>query len=365
MAAFKNYYAILELEAFAGPYAVKTAYRRLARQYHPDLNADKPDCEEKFKAINEAYDTLGRAEKRAIYDISLKAIQDSAQKKGAQASKENQTTTKKDAKSTPKPTENKAGEPPQAPPPPPAKKQTGTNSAGFFESFLKIKAPRQEDIRISDIPLANPLGIRGEDITVKTLLTPQEANDGTVKAVNIQHNELCKRCSSTGKVNGSHCSACHGEKILSRAKKLDVRIPPGVSAGSRIRVAREGGRGSQGGDHGDLFLQIEILPAPPASEPDPTLRVDGNDVYYQLAISVTDAALGATIEIPTLHGGMRMTIPPGTQPGKIFRLREQGVQSPQGAGDQLVTIQVQVPEHLSPQEKKLYEELAKLRSKSL
>jgi DnaJ-class molecular chaperone len=195
---------------------------------------------------------------------------------------------------------------------------------------------------------------RGEDVIVQTAISPVEAEQGVVKTVNVQHNELCRRCSGTGKVNGTPCTGCNGEKILVRLKKIDVRIPAGVKQGSRVRVDREGGRGQGGAENGDLFLQIEIAY-------DPSLRIEGLDVYGEMPISVTDAVLGGEIEVPTLMGPVKMSVPPSTASGKTFRLKERGAQNGQNIGDHYVTVKIVPPVNLSAREKELYEELARLR----
>jgi DnaJ-class molecular chaperone len=149
---------------------------------------------------------------------------------------------------------------------------------------------------------------------------------------------------------------CHGEKTVSRLKKIDVRIPPGVKNGSKVRVAKEGGRGIGSGDPGDLFLNIQI-------ESGPDLRVEGLNVYGEQGISILEAVLGGDIEVDTLHGKMTVTVPPLTSSGKTFRLRLQGVKSGVTQGDHFVTVMIQAPTKLSTEEKKLYQELLKLSKK--
>jgi DnaJ-class molecular chaperone len=362
MATFKNYYQVLGVETFADADTVKSAFRKLARQFHPDLNGNNKIAEERFKDINEAYEILSNPDKRAMHDATLKVVQ----KPSAKA---------KPAASPP---------PPKAKTPPPAdsnkpeqpgggKDKASASSATasanntpigeFFESFLKKgfsepgpKSPSEEGVfRNGSAPKNTGEKFkRGEDVVVKTAITHQEASDGVVKTVNVQHNEICRRCSGTGKVNGSVCNACAGEKVSSRLKKIDVRIPAGVKNGSRVRVAKEGGRGAGGAENGDLFLQIEIAY-------DPSLRIEGLDVYGEVALSVTDAVLGVEIDVSTLSGNVKMTIPSATQTGTVFRLKERGVQNGMAKGDHYVTVTVVMPENLSARERELYQELARLR----
>jgi molecular chaperone DnaJ len=369
MGNFKNYYQILGLESFADADAVKAAFRKLARQHHPDLNAGNTQAEERFKAINEAYEVLSDPSKRAMHDASLQAMQGGPTAGKAAYKKQAEQQQAKSKATQPQSTEKKAKTDQPADPKPSAngeKQAKGSTSSinDLFESFLKkgfqeatgkpdgeegIFKTRKESSKNQEKPK------RGEDVVVKTAITVPEATDGVVKTVNVQHNEICKRCSGTGKVNGSVCLSCHGEKILIRLKKIEVRIPAGVKNGSKVRVAKEGGRGQGGAESGDLFLQIEI-------SYDPGLRIEGIDVYGDVPISVTDAVLGSEIEVSTLNGPVKMTVPAGTQTGKVFRLKERGVQSGLTKGDHFVTVVVVVPENLSAREKELYQELARLRS---
>jgi molecular chaperone DnaJ len=258
MPIFKNYYQILGVDAFAEPDAVKAAFRKLARRYHPDLNAGNAQAEEKFKEINEAYEVLSNAEKRALHDMTLKAMNGLGAAK-VNTKKYTEAAASKGKANTPAPESKK---PKEAPPPAESKKQSPGNEEGkqnkststpineLFETFLKkgfsdqnAKADGDEGIfrkkkeADKNPPPSQEKPKRGEDVVVKTAITPQEATDGVVKTVNVQHNEICRRCSGTGKVNGSACSACNGDKILVRHKKIDVRIPSGVKNGSRVRVA--------------------------------------------------------------------------------------------------------------------------------
>jgi molecular chaperone DnaJ len=399
-AVFKNYYQILGVEQSADADAIKAAFRQLARKFHPDLNNGNQQFEEKFKEINEAYEILGNPEKRAMHDTMLKAMQGlgmrkSAHKAGphaktkgqpqAQAPSQSKTASaqsayqnEKDAAAKAKAEQVKASESASSSSQVDeakgkSKSSEGNVGGGLFESFLKKnfsdggnkntdknadKNPEEEGIfrkkKAENRGAAQEPPRRGEDVVVKTSISTMEATEGVVKTVNVQHNEICRRCAGTGKLNGSTCQACNGEKILVRLKKIDVRIPAGVKNGSRVRVAKEGGRGSGGLENGDLFLQIEIVY-------DSSLRIEGMDVHGEAALSFTDAVLGGEIEVPTLNGLVKVTIPPGTQTGRVFRLKERGVQSGQSKGDHYVTIVVITPENLTTREKELYTELARLR----
>jgi molecular chaperone DnaJ len=349
----KNYYKILELELFADEAAVKAAFKKLVRKYHPDVDRTNPALEEKFKLINEAHEMLSNAEKRAFYDESLKLAL------GLEKDKKQQSRAKL------KPSASKTAQQTATGPKATAKSETVPPLNEFFESFLKKGFGTNDDGKGesffhnsqkqsgSGSSGRKTTSKRGQDVTVEAAITPLEAEEGVVKTVNVQHNEICRRCAGTGKVNGTPCTGCNGDKILQRHKKIDVRIPKGVKNGSKVRVAGEGGRGTEGGEHGDLFLLIRI-------DIDPGLRIEGLDVYSEVPIGITDAVLGATLDIPTVGGKVKMTVPPLTSSGKVFRLKEQGVQNGASRGDHFVTVRIVAPDNLNKRELELYNELARL-----
>lgn len=354
----KNYYKILEIDAFADEAAIRSAFRKLVRRYHPDVDRNNNTLEEKFKLINEAYDTLGNPEKKAFYDESLKiALGLNADKKKQTAnSGQNQTGTKSSGDTRTKANPKPAGKTQGKTEPPPLNE--------FFETFLKKgfnfggDGPDDSSSFTGNSqrqggPKGSPK--RGQDVTVEAAITPAEADEGVVKTVNVQHNEVCRRCAGTGKVSGSVCTACNGDNMLKRHKKIDVRIPRGVKNGSKVRVGGEGGRGLDGGEPGDLFLLIKIAI-------DPGLKIEGLDVYSEVPISITDAVLGTTLDVATINGKVKMTVPPLTSSGKVFRLKEQGVQNGSNRGDQFVTVKIMAPENLSKRELELYNELARLQN---
>jgi DnaJ-class molecular chaperone len=418
MSGFKNFYPILGLPDFSDANAVKAAYRRLAREHHPDLNRDNPQAEETLKNLNAAYETLSDPIKRALHDRQLQLQSSTSsfdpKKPGSRSATE---AAKKTPPKGQSPEHGSQKDSPPQPehrvdvssasgiPKPPEKGKKAAEPAGnsFSEllddwlgkgknsaaqqgkrSTAGSTEPKGEPSASSSEPApdssvfesdairgmggarpwesssgttqqaAKEKPRRGEDVHVKTLISTTEAVQGVVKTVHVQHLETCRRCSGTGRVNGTACSACYGEKSHTRMRKMDVRIPAGVKTGSRVRVAKEGGRGVAGGDAGDLFLQIEI-------SADPSLRIEGLDVHGELSIPLTDAVLGASIEVTTVSGAVSMSIPPGTQSGRIFRLKELGVKHGLSTGDHFVTITVQIPENLSARERDLYQELARLR----
>jgi molecular chaperone DnaJ len=394
MGAFKNYYRVLDVQDFADPEAIKAAYRQLARKFHPDLNGGNAEAEERFKEINEAYDILGNPDKRLPYDNTLRLVlnkpnasppkgvppqykeaakhKSKPQGKASSSTKEGPSSTssindlfesfKRGFQPNDKPSSSSGGtstgqqqarQEKSPPPPPPPKASPNSQGQNPHQQARQNPPPKPKPAPQDHRTANNEKPKRGEDVTVEALITPTEAESGVVKTVNVQHSELCKKCAGTGRLNGLLCSTCQGEKVLVRLKKLDVRIPGGVKQGSKVRIAREGGRGVNGGEPGDLFLQIKI-------SLDSALKIEGLNVYCDVIISVTDAVLGVDLDVPTLSGKVKMAIPPLTSSGKVFRLKEQGVKNGNSRGDQFVTVQIQAPSKVSPREKELYLELSRL-----
>jgi DnaJ-class molecular chaperone len=330
---FVNHYQTLELPNFAEVSEVKAAYRKLARRFHPDLHGGDATLEERFKAINDAYDALGDADKKRFFDLLLRRHLSPYRTDGTTDS------------GKPRPGST-WGVPPQDTAPHPAYDESAASSK-------PENAGSKHGVE-ADTTAKHYKG-KGEDITVETWITEAEATVGVVKAISVQHRDRCRRCAGSGRINGLPCAPCHGEGKLTRVKKLDIRIPPGVKTGSRVRVKNEGSRSTQagGGESGDLYLLIRVI----ASH---TFDIDGLDVSSELPVSILDAVLGCETEVATLHGPVRMTIPPLTSSGRVFRLREQGVHAQGQKGDHFVTVQLQVPTRLSTEEKRLYETLAQL-----
>ena len=181
--------------------------------------------------------------------------------------------------------------------------------------------------------------------------------DGGKKAVSLQIEDLCPRCHGTGTEGGHLCPQCHGTGHVILNKKFEVTIPRGISEGQRIRLAGQGGAGANGGPNGDLYLIVRL-------EEDPTYKRKGDDLYVDLPVSIYDLLLGGQVNVPTLSGQVAMTIPAGTQNNRLLRLAGRGLPQVKGkgSGDQYVRLIGQLPQNLSDKEKKLFTELAALRS---
>jgi molecular chaperone DnaJ len=344
----RDYYETLGIPRNASVDDVKTAFRKLARQYHPDVSKE-PDAEEKFKEINEAYGVLSDPEKRARYDQYGRAGLG-----------------------------DMGGMPDFA----------TMDFADIFEQFFgfgmggggaRSRRPR-----------------RGLDLQTQVNLTFEEAVFGVEKTVEVTRNETCgtcrgsgaepgtspqrcgtcggrgevrqvrqtifgsmmqsaacPACNGRGEVIATPCHTCRGQGLERKAVKKVVPIPAGVDSGTQIRLAGEGEPGTYGGPQGSLYLVISV-------QPHKFFKRRENDIILNLDINVAQAVLGATVEVPTVDGSEKLHIPVGTQPGKVFTLKARGVPyvRKSGRGNQLIIINVDIPSKLTKEQRALFEQLA-------
>ena len=340
-----EYYDRLGVSKDASQDEIKRAYRKLSKKYHPDINKE-PGAEEKYKEILEAYETLSDAQKRAAYD---QYGPDGANGFGGQGSF--------------------------------GGFDGGAGFGGFediFSSFFGGGATR------------NPNAPRqGDDLQYRVNLSFEEAVFGAEKEIHYNREVTCKTCSGSGAKPGTSpvtCGRCHGHGVINvdtqtplgmmrrqvtcdvchgtgqeikdpcqtcrgtgrekQSHTVSVKIPAGVETGQQIRLAGQGEAGFNGGPYGDLFVVINVNPS------DKFTR-DGSTIYYTLNISFVQAALGDTVEVPTVHGNVEMVIPAGTQTGKTFRLKGKGAPRLRGGsqGDQLVTVKIVTPTKLNNAQK--------------
>ncbi|MFH1775214.1 MAG: molecular chaperone DnaJ [Chloroflexota bacterium] len=347
MAAKRDYYQVLGVDSNATDEEIKKAFRKLAQKYHPDHNRGD-GAEDKFKEINEAYEALSDADRRASYDRFGHGGGDGIFGQGFE----------------------------------------GFGFSGFgsiFDSFFggTTTAARQAPQR-------------GNDLQCRVGLTLEEAAFGCEKEINISRTENCSRCHGTGFEPGSDpgrcpncdgtgeirrvqqtifgrfanvatCPNCHGEgRIIiqpcsqcrgrgreKRKRTILVRVPAGVDNGSRIRLSNEGEAGTRGGPPGGLYVTLSV-------SSHPLFRREGDHIIYELAVNFAQAALGAEVEVPTLEEKAKLNIPAGSQTGEVFRLKGKGVPHLRGhgRGDQLVPLFVTTPRKLTKQQRRLFEELA-------
>ena len=337
---YKDYYEVLGVPKNAPEKDIKSAYRKLARKWHPDANpTNAKQAEERFKEISEAYEVVGDAEKRKKYDaLGRNWDQAQAQAEAQRRYREQQNAQAGSYRSTGDPFGGAgfSGGPGGA-----------SGFSDFFDSFFSGGAsPGRRGATFAQ---------RGADLDASLEVSLAEAFAGGSKSVSLQIEDACPRCGGTGVQNNSICPQCHGTGRTIAAKKFEVTIPKGVRDGQRIRLTGQGGRGSGGGKNGDLFLDVHV-------KPDATYERKGDDLYVDLPVSVYDLVLGASVRVPTMTGDVTVTIPPETQNNKLLRLGGKGMPKVRGggAGDQYVRLIGMLPTHLSARERELYTELATL-----
>lgn len=344
---YKDYYKILGVSKSANAEDVKKAYRRLARKYHPDVNPGDKSAETRFKEINEAYEVLSDPEKRRKYDTLGPNWQDqfgfgTPQRPGAGA------RTRTGASGT---SGGGFGYDYADP----------TGFSDFFETLfggLRTARTGTSSRRTTTTATATP--IQGENIEQPVEISLREAFSGTTRTFTLEVTEPCTSCKGTGFVGARTCATCGGAGATSRTRRLEVKIPAGVDTGARVRVAGAGQPGTNGGAVGDLYLLVNV-------KPDPVFERKGDDLYTDVAVPLTVAVLGGEIRVPTLEDKrLVLTVPPETQNGQLFRLAGKGMPrlSGEGRGNLFARVQVELPRQLTPQEKQLFEELARLRAAS-
>jgi molecular chaperone DnaJ len=351
--AQRDYYEVLEVPKNASSDDLKSAFRRLARQYHPDVN-NAPDAEERFKEINEAYAVLSDPERRAAYDRF-----------------------------------GHAGV--RGPSGAPDFNVDFSDFADIFGDLFGFGGFGRSSRRARNAPR------RGADLQYRIELSFEDAVFGVEREIEITRDEACPTCSGSGAEPGTSpvrcstcngagevrqarqtilgsmvqvstcptcngagetiatpCHTCQGRGLERRTRKKIVSIPAGVDTGTQIRLAGEGQPGINGGPNGNLYIAIQV-------KSHKYFRRRENDVLLDLDINVAQAALGGEVDIPTVDGPAKLKIPAGTQPGKVLRLRGKGVPHLRGngRGDQLVIVNVEIPARLSNDQRKLFEQLAK------
>lgn len=348
----KDYYEILGVPRNTPEAEIKKAYRQLALQYHPDRNPGNKEAEEMFKEASEAYEVLRDPEKRDLYD---RYGHEGIRRMGFSGF-------------------------------------TGfedifTSFGDIFEDFFGFGTGRRRS--------AGPR--KGADFRYDLTISFMDAAQGKEKEIEIERPESCSACKATGIQAGTKketCAACHGSGQIThsqgfftlrttcsrcrgqgffiahpcsncrgtgrvkKSKKIHVKIPAGVDTGSRLKISGEGGEGERGGRPGDLYVVLH-------AEPHSFFERHGDDIICQIPISFTQAALGAEIEVPSLNGFKKLTIPPGTQSSQVITLRGQGIPHLDGfgRGDQHIQVVVKVPTKLNRRQKELLKEFASLEGK--
>lgn len=328
----KDYYKILHISENSTQEEIKSAYRRLARKWHPDIAGNSEDVIVNFKDINEAYETLSNEIKKADYDKARRFYSYSGL--GASANNREKNGEKKETYQKEKREEEKT-----------TSKQTYHTKDSFkfsWEDFF-FKTQRQE----------KDIAKKGKDIYSDIEISIFEALGGTTKVINMLQTNLCPKCHGRKFVNGSECSFCKGKGETSTYKRFNVRIPAGISDKSKIRLAGEGEKGINGGVNGDLYLTVHI------KEPK-GYKTEGLNILKTVPVTPFEAVLGANIAIPTLTGNVSLKIAPNTRNGQKIRLSGCGIEQNNKVGDMIVTVEIQIPKNLSEEEINLYKRLAEI-----
>jgi curved DNA-binding protein len=337
---FKDYYEVLGVPRSASEDDIKKSFRKLARQYHPDVAKTKKGAEEKFKEINEAYEVLSDPAKRKKYD-------------------ELGPNWKQGAEFRPPPgwqgdsrQQRPFGGGPGGPGGVEFEFGGTTGFSDFFEQLFGSRTRGGSPFGGRPGYAEEDLAERGRDVEGDLMVTLEEAMRGSVRSVSLRRGVACENCGGTGVKNRRPCPVCGGSGQTARTETYQVKIPPGVSAGQRLRVAGRGEAGSHGGAAGDLLLRVHL-----AKNPD--FEVDEHNLIHEAQLAPWEAVLGANISVPTLNGPVNIKIPPGTQNGQKLRVRGRGLPQRAGAaGDLIVVARIEVPGAISEDERKLWSQLA-------
>lgn len=348
----KDLYAILGVAPESDEAKIKSAYRKQARIWHPDVNDNSPESIVRFKEITEAYEVLTDSQRRSQYDI-LKGFNIRTETKytRTQARKAyTETASTQTKEETASQTEVKTEK---------TKKKDNGSFSSVFENimdglFTGGNSAKKAQTRTNTENKKKAKPEHGRDINLNVIIKMSEAISGTHRTVNVLHSEKCPKCEGRRFINGAKCPLCKGSGEISIHKKLNVKIPAGVKKGAKIRIADEGNKGYNGGKNGDLYLFIDI-------EESSFFRYEGSNVLCDIPITPFEAVLGANIDVPTLCGNVSMKIPPYTSTGQKFRLSGQGIADKnKKKGDQIVTVKIVVPKEMNAKEVELYKQLKTL-----
>lgn len=357
MAEKRDYYEVLGIQKGADEATIKKAYRTMAKKYHPDMNPGDKDAEAKFKEVNEAYEVLSNPEKKSRYDQFGHAGVDPSAAGGAGAGGYGGFGGFGDMGDI----------------------FDSFFGGGFSSSSARSNAPRQgSDIEIeADITFEEAaFGVK-KDLAFKRIELCPDCNGsgakkgtspetcsacrgtGQIKQVqktmlgNMMTSRPCTKCGGKGKIIKTPCPTCSGKGVVSKNKRIKLDIPAGIDNGQYLQKRGFGNAGANGGPYGDLLIGIRI-------KPHPIFKRRGADVFCEVPITFTEAALGGEIDVPTIHGTQKFKIPEGTQTGTSFTIKGKGIKKVFGMGDHNFTVTVDVPKNLNAKQKELLKEFAEL-----
>lgn len=331
----KDLYTALGVPRNASDKEIRTAYRKLARKYHPDVTPDDRAAETRFKEITAAYEVLSDPAKRKKYDKygdrwehaeeieEMQRRQRSAFGGRGGGGAQNGSWSFEGSGS-------------------------GSDFGSIFDNLFR---------RERGGPRGATASRRGQDIETPVEVTLEEAFQGTTRTVRLQTPETCPTCSGSGEIAGAVCHTCGGAGQVMKDSRLEVDVPAGVKTGSRVRIAGKGRPGTGNGPAGDLYLVVTVLPHA-------RFERKGDDLYEEVTVPYLDAILGGEVEIPTIDGRVALRIPELTQNGRQFRLGGKGMPALGGSrrGDLFARVRIHLPEALSPEEREHFESLRALRT---
>jgi curved DNA-binding protein len=333
--SYKDYYQTLGVARDASEADLKKAFRKLAREFHPDVAKDKRNAEARFKEINEAYEVLSDAGKRKKYDelgADWKAGAEFRPPPGWQGAGGARGGGRRAGGE-----EFHFG---------------GTGFSDFFEQFFGARGRGGAGGFGGQQFAKEEYSERGRDIEGDLMVTLNEAMSGGVRTISLRRGAPCETCGGTGYKGRRACPSCSGEGVVAKPEEYKVRIPAGITEGKRLRVAGRGEAGSGGGGSGDLFLRVRF-----ARHPD--FEVDGHDLTHETDLAPWEAVLGAQVSVPTLGEPVTIRLPAGTQNGQKLRVRGRGLPRPGGgSGDLFVKARIEIPASLTADERALWEKLA-------
>jgi molecular chaperone DnaJ len=317
----KSLYDVLGVPRGASEKEIRTAYRKLARKLHPDVNPGDKAAEASFKQINNAYEVLSDAEKRRKYDKygdqweHADQIEEMQRRRGARFG----------------------------------------NGGGFQQFDLGDLGGigNLGDLFGGVFGRGRGMARHGSDVQHQVDVTLEEAYHGTTRMLEMSAQEPCPTCGGAGEIAGAACHTCDGARAVLRPRRLEVKIPAGVTTGSKVRVAGEGQQGFGGGKKGDLMLVVSV-------QPHARFERRGDDLHEEIEVPLTTAVLGGEVEVPTMTARVMLKIPPLTQNGRVFKLAGLGMPrlGHTGKGDLHARVRVRLPERLSDDQKRLFEELS-------
>jgi len=330
----KNYYSILGVTPDSTQAEIKSAYRTLARKFHPDIN---PDGGEKFKDISEAYETLSDSKKKSRYDTVNGFFKNAKKEQYTTSSKADNEYKKNTSESNNSATVRKEKK---------TKKQKRTNNSGnenIADKFSKI---------FEDLKGKKTKRKENDDIFEDIYVSIKEAAEGCERTVNILNTKECPNCKGRKFINNTECPVCGGLGIQNVHKKIKVKIPKNVKNGTKLRVKNEGNSSETG--NGNLYLTVKI-------KQDDNIKLNEKNVECSIPISPYEAVLGGKIEINVFEQKVMLTLPENTHSGQKFRLSGMGL----NGNDLIICVYIEIPKDLSDDEKKLYEKLRKMSSKNI